>query len=160
MTASSTLPPENSARIRPVQPADKAEWLRLRAALWLHETTLADLENELETILADQDRQPVFVAEKPGGGLCGMIEASLHKNAPGAVSSPVGYLEGWYVDPDWRGKGIGRQLAMAAENWAREKGCREMASDTDSNYPLSPAVHVALGYEETLRVIHYLKKLE
>ena len=54
-------------------------------------------------------------------------------------------------DPDWRGKGIGRALVAQVENWAREQGCVEMASDTTPFYPLSPQAHEALGYEEVER---------
>lgn len=31
--------------------------------------------------------------------------------ADGCESSPVAFLEGWYVDADTRGKGVGRQPA-------------------------------------------------
>jgi aminoglycoside 6'-N-acetyltransferase I len=52
------------------------------------------------------------------------------------------------VDPDCRREGLGRRLVEAAEAWARSAGCREMASDTDPGYPLSPTAHAALGYQE------------
>jgi aminoglycoside 6'-N-acetyltransferase I len=67
-------------------------------------------------------------------------------------SDRIGYLEAWYVDPDWRGQGVGRALAQAAEDWARAQGCREMASDTTPSYPVSPAAHAALGYQEVERL--------
>jgi aminoglycoside 6'-N-acetyltransferase I len=46
---------------------------------------------------------------------------------PGAA---VGYIEGWFVYEALRNRGIGKELMRAAEDWAREHGCREMASDT------------------------------
>lgn len=48
----------------------------------------------------------------------------------------------------------------AGEQWARYKGCTEMASDTTSNYPLSPAAHRALGYQEVKRKFYYRKSLQ
>ncbi|HEU5088623.1 MAG TPA: GNAT family N-acetyltransferase, partial [Roseiflexaceae bacterium] len=63
----------------------------------------------------------------------------------------IGYLEGWYVDPDYRGQSVGRTLVEQAEAWARAQGCLEMASDTTPSYPLSPAAHAALGYHEVER---------
>jgi len=51
------------------------------------------------------------------------------------------------VNPDWR-RGVGRALVQAAEAWAAAQGCTEMASDTDSDYPSSPAAHAALGCAE------------
>ena len=71
--------------------------------------------------------------------------------APGCTTDRIGYLEGWYVDPDWRHHGIGRALVQAAEAWAARQGCTEMASDTDPTYPASPPAHAALGYVEVQR---------
>jgi aminoglycoside 6'-N-acetyltransferase I len=144
--------------VHPVRPQDFAEWLRLRCALW-PDADLEDLRQELEAIRVDP-RQPVFVAERPEGGLCGLIELSIHATAPGCETSPVGYIEGWYVDLEWRGQSVGRTLVQAGETWARSQGFLEMASDTDHNYPTSPQAHAALGYVEVLREIHYRKRLD
>jgi aminoglycoside 6'-N-acetyltransferase I len=135
--------------IRPVQGGDEAEWLRLRHALWPEEPA-NELRRELAGMRADP-QQPVFVAERPGGGLCGMVEVSIRRTAPGCKTNRIGYLEGWYVDPDWRQRGVGGALVAAAEAWARAQGCAEMASDTTPEYPLSPQAHEALGYRETER---------
>ncbi|HEY3345142.1 MAG TPA: GNAT family N-acetyltransferase [Anaerolineaceae bacterium] len=147
------------AIIRRLEQPDAPEWLRLRSALW-PDADREDLAQELEMILQDANRQPVFVAVRPDGGLCGIVEVSLHEHAPGCQTSPVGYLEGWYVEPTWRGQGVGRALVEAAEMWARSQGCLEMASDTNDEYPVSPAVHAALGYREIERAIYFAKKLE
>jgi aminoglycoside 6'-N-acetyltransferase I len=144
-------------KIRPLLPEDQTEWLRLRSALWpRHSHT--DLVLEMEKILTDPE-QPVFVAERPEGGLCGFLEVSIRNWAEGCTSNRIGYLEGWYVDPDWRNMRIGRKLVEAAEKWAKEKNCFEMASDTDFNYPLSPEAHARLGYLEVKRTIHFRKVL-
>lgn len=63
------------------------------------------------------------------------------------------------MDPEWRRRGIGRQLVAAAEEWARDKGCQEMASDTTPEYADSPAAHRALGYDRVETVIHFRKSL-
>lgn len=92
-----------------------------------------------------------FVCPRPELGLCGLVELSIHSEASGCITEKIGYLEAWYVDPDYRGRGLGRRLAERGEAWARSEGCREMASDTNPGYPLSPAAHDALGYEEVER---------
>lgn len=79
--------------------------------------------------------------------------------AEGCGSRPVGYLEGWYVIPEARRRGIGRALVEAAEAWARARGCTEMASDTELANRLSQMAHSRLGYEETERLVHYRKSL-
>lgn len=136
--------------IRPLGEGDDREWLRLRLALW-PDFKVEDLSREMAAIRADLDQQPVFVAERPDGRLCGLVEVSIHRTAPGCSTDKIGYLEAWYVDPDVRGQGLGRRLVEAAEAWARSVGCREMASDTTPYYTISPLAHAALGYEEVER---------
>lgn len=137
--------------VRPLEAGDHAEWLRLREALWPHQTPAQNAQ-EMAAIVANFDRMPAFVAVRPNGGLCGFAEAAIHNSAPGCATDRIGYLEAWYVDPDWRQQGVGRRLVDAVEDWARAQGCVEMASDTDSGYPLSPTAHARLGYEEVERV--------
>jgi len=147
-----------AASVRPLQADDREEWIRLRRELWPH-YDLSFLETESDEIASRLDRTPVFVAERPDGQLCGMVEVSIRDGAVGCTTARVGYLEGWYVDPTWRDRGIGRALVEQAETWARAKGCTEMASDTTPRYPLSPAAHAALGYEVVKRKVHFRKDL-
>jgi aminoglycoside 6'-N-acetyltransferase I len=147
----------SSITIRPYQPTDYPEWLRMRLALW-PDGSEADWQHEIADILADP-HQPVFVAERPDGTLGGFLEVSLRKYADGCDSSPVGYLEGWYVDADLRRTGVGAALVQAAENWARAQGCTEMGSDTEIENRVSFRAHLALGYEEAERLIHFCKAL-
>ena len=91
--------------------------------------------------------------------MIGFAEISLRAWAEGCVSSPVGYLEGWYVKAEYRRTGVGRRLVAAGEEWARSQGCSEMASDTWLDNDVSHAAHLALGFTEASRVIHYRKSL-
>jgi aminoglycoside 6'-N-acetyltransferase I len=75
------------------------------------------------------------------------------------VSTPVAYVEGWYVDPDVRRTGIGTALIDAVEQWARAQGFRELASDADVANPDSQQAHQHLGFEEVDRAVHYRKTL-
>lgn len=145
-------------KIRRLTHHDVDEWLRLRMALWPHHDP-DELRSEAGDILLRLESDPVFVAERDRGGLCGMVEVSIRPRAEKCRTENVGYLEGWYVDPDMRRSGVGRRLVEEAENWARGKGCLEMASDTTPRYPDSPAAHKALGYEEVQRKIHFRKEL-
>jgi aminoglycoside 6'-N-acetyltransferase I len=143
--------------IRRAVPADKAEWLRMRRLLW-PESNSEDLASEPDSMLQNEDA-PVFVAERGSAGLCGLLEAGLRRYADGCDTSPVGYIEGWYVDDDLRGSGVGAALLAEAEDWARERGLREMASDTGITNETSRKAHLALGYHETERLIHFAKTL-
>ena len=143
--------------IRHVMTEDKFEWLRMRMALW-PEDTLDEHRSEMDEIFADT-LQPVFVFVRSNGKLGGYLEAGTRKYAEGCESSPVGYIEGWYVDEDLRGGGIGKALVQAAEGWAREQGLTEMASDTWLDNEVSISAHLKIGYEEAERLVHFAKKL-
>jgi aminoglycoside 6'-N-acetyltransferase I len=110
-------------------------------------------------MLAESGHETALVAEIAPGRLCGLAEVSLHEEAEGCNSSPVGYIEGWFVDPSHRGRGIGRRLVEAGEAWARSCGCTEMASDTTSEFPESPFAHRALGYIDAGATFHFRKEL-
>ncbi|HWT00016.1 MAG TPA: aminoglycoside 6'-N-acetyltransferase [Pyrinomonadaceae bacterium] len=138
---------------------DRDEMLRMRLALW-PDSTADDLEAEMPSWLKDESRLIVFVAEREGGGLAGFVEAGIRDVAEDCETRDVGYVEGWYVDGDARLRGVGRMLVGAAEDWARSRGCVEMASDCLLTNEVSLAAHLRLGYEETARLIHFRKRLD
>ena len=143
---------------RPIKPGDHDEWRRMREALW-PECAVNTHEAEMADILADRDNQAVFVVVRPTGSLGGFVEVSIHPHAIGCDTRPVGYLEGWFVDPDLRGTGVGRGLLAAAESWSRSKGCREMASDSLSGNEVGFASHRACGYIVTGKLVHFKRRL-
>jgi putative acetyltransferase len=152
--------------IRPVRNGDQAEWLRMRALLWPDDTAGEHAEEVGAFFCTNAFRwsEPflglaVFVAVRPGGGLCGFLEASIRPYAEGCATWPVGYVEGWYVDADVRHQGIGRRLVAAAERWAAAQGCGEIASDAHPENTASLAAHQALGFEESSQAVHLRKRL-
>lgn len=144
--------------IRTARPEDRAEWLRMRLALW-DDCPVEQQLFEMDGIRRS-DSDVVFLAERLEGGLCGFLEAAVRSRANGCDSTPVGYVEGWFVDPDMRRQGIGKALTEVAEDWARSKGCREMASDAELWNVLSHDAHRSLGYEETGRLVLFKKDLK
>jgi aminoglycoside 6'-N-acetyltransferase I len=103
----------------------------------------------------------IFVAaDTASGALVGFVEVGLRSHADGCDRAhPVGYIEGWFVQAPLRNSGVGAALVHAAENWAREQGCREMASDALIDNDVSQRAHKALGYEAGDRCVHYRKPL-
>lgn len=144
--------------IRAVERADAAEWLRMRTALWPSHDHAAEIEEHFRSggtpVLTI-----VLAAERSAGGLMGFIEIGLRPYAEGCDSSPVPFIEGWYVDPDMRRSGVGTQLVRAAEDWARAQGYTEIGSDIEMENDVSFAAHRALGYEEVNRVICFRRAL-
>ncbi|CAN5723734.1 GNAT family N-acetyltransferase [soil metagenome] len=149
---------EQNYRIRPLQENDIAEWFILRKLLW---EGSSDEEHKVEMldIYEHTDSQLILVAETENGKLVGFLEASIRPFVEDCHTDHVGYLEGWFVEPDYRRYGIGRKLVRAAEIWARNKGCIEMASDSEIGNDLSLKSHLNLGYQETSRLVHLRKDL-
>ena len=146
-----------SYQIRRATAEDKPEWLRMRQGLW-PEAPIEYLDYDLDEILADGE-QAVFVAAAADGSLVAFIEAGMRSHVEGCETSPVGYIEAWYVDEHVRGQKLGKEMVRTAENWAREKGMAEMASDTWLENQASIAAHIKMGYDEAERLVHFVKKL-
>lgn len=119
----------------------------------------ADHDAEMTAIMGDPERNSVIVHERPDGALGGFIEIGRREYADGCTTSPVAYVEGWYVDDDLRREGIGRALLGAAEEWARARGFNEIASDAVLDNAISIAAHRALGFDEVERAVHFRKSL-
>jgi aminoglycoside 6'-N-acetyltransferase I len=147
------------ALVRPATSEDATGWETLRTQLWPD----ADSASEIaEYFAADpNERGQVLVAEdKKNGALCGFIELSVRRDwVEGSTSSPVAYVEGWFVHPDHRKTGIGKALLTAAEAWARDSSFTEIASDTLIDNEDSISAHLACGYVEVERTVHFIKPL-
>ena len=144
-------------RIRQAQPADKAAWLMLRQRLWRH---CPDERHDLEINQLLKAEGVVLVAEVPPARLIGFAEVSLRvDHVEGASISPVPYLEGWFVDEPYRGRGVGRALLNAVEQWAVSEGYTQLASDAEIENASSIRLHQLAGFSEVGRTVHFLKPL-
>jgi aminoglycoside 6'-N-acetyltransferase I len=132
-----------------VTDADAEAWLRMRVALW-PEGSEVEHREEIARFLAGHAPEPlaVLVAEGGEGTLLGFAELSIRPYAEACHSTGVAYLEGWYVEPEIRRRGIGRALVTAAEAWGRTQGCTEFASDAEWDNAVSAAAHRAIGFTD------------
>ena len=149
---------EENFRVRPLGEADINDWFRLRKLLW-EGSTDEEHKTEMLDIYEHSETQLVLMAETGEKKLVGFLEASIRPFVEDCRSDRVGYLEGWFVEPKFRLRGVGGKLVRAAEEWARRKGCEEMASDSEIGNDSSLEAHLNLGYEETSRLIHLRKEL-
>jgi aminoglycoside 6'-N-acetyltransferase I len=142
-----------------VKPKDREHWLRMRAALWPH--AVAEHGSAIDAFLAGRarDLDEVLVHDDDAGNAIGFIELRMRNYAEGSNATAVPFIEGWYVEPAHRGRGVGAALVAGAEHWAKQLGFAELASDTDLENTASIAAHRALGFEETDRVVCFLKRL-
>jgi len=145
-------------RVRAYRDADWSEWLRLSQALFPHSGP-EEHEPDMRRF-RERDDAAVFIAERPDGSVCGYVEVGARPYVDGCDTSPVGYIEAWYVDADMRRDGYGRALLQAAEQWARGRGYREMGSDALLDNTVSHQAHERSGYVEVDRVVQFRKILE
>src|SRR6266567_1394461 len=110
-------------KVREYRDADWSTWLRMSVALF-PEYSAEVLVPGMREFRARSDAE-VFVAEDSGGAVVGFVEVGSRPYADGCDTSPVGYIEAWYVDTHLRREGWGRALLTAAEAWARNRGYRE-----------------------------------
>jgi aminoglycoside 6'-N-acetyltransferase I len=135
-------------------------WLRLRIELW-PDTSPSEHLDQMASFLAQPERYVQFLSRNEEREAVGFVEASLRSDyVNGTESSPVAFLEGLYVVPKARGAGVARSLVAAVAEWARSKGCSELASDTPLENTLSQAVHARLGFMETERVVYFSMRLK
>jgi aminoglycoside 6'-N-acetyltransferase I len=125
----------------------------MRTALWADQT-----EADMRRWLTREDAV-TLVATGPDGKLVGFAEAGERSWAEGAVDGPVAYLEGWYIEPEARGMGVGAALVYAVEEWARARGYRDLCSDTAPGNIASQRAHERLGFAEVDRAVLYHKSI-
>lgn len=119
----------------------------------------SELRSEFEELL-NSNKDIVYVAVVQGDNV-GFIHMSLRADyVEGSRSSPVGYIEGIYVDENYRNKGISRKLVEAGERWAKSLGCSEMASDAELSNVASQQFHKKIGFKEAGRIVAFIKDIE
>ncbi len=147
--------------VRLAEPSDAGSWLRMRCAFW-PDGSEADHREEIDRFfrgLARGRPAAVLLAENDEGHPVGVAELAIRHYAEGCVTDHVAYLEGWYVVPEARRRGVGRALIAAAEEWGRAQGYTEFASDADPENEVSSAAHLAMGFTEAGLVRSFRKDL-
>lgn len=145
--------------VRIAGPRDLDAWTDLRHALWPH-LALDGHRGEIAEALEKPERLVAFLCFDPDGRAIGLAEASIRFDyVNGCKTSPVAFLEGIIVLPSARRTGVARLLVSAVSDWARSKGLSELGSDASLDNTTSHAMHAALGFDETQRVVYFRKAL-
>lgn len=118
-----------------------------------------ELELKFEEII-NSERVDIFIKYVDNEPV-GFAQCSLRVDyVEGTDSSPVGYLEGIFIDANCRNNGYAKELLSACERWAKERGCKEFASDCELDNADSLQFHIAMGFEETNRIICFKKDIK
>ena len=147
-------------RVRHAVPPDAWAWLEMRDDLWPDHENKWHAE-EIRQFFSGMLRMPlaVLVAEDESGDIVGFVELNIRPYAEDCLTDRVAFLEGWYVKPQARKKGVGKALVEASWEWGRAQGCTEFGSDAELDNVDSQKAHLALGFEEVGQIRCFKKNL-
>ncbi len=131
---------------------------KLAIQMW-KDNTLSGLESEFSDIISSENAACFikYVEDEP----VGFAQCQLrHDYVEGTETSPVGYLEGIFIQEKFRHMGFAKELLQKCEKWASGKNCSEFASDCELNNIDSLKFHLAMGFDEVNRIICFKKNLE
>jgi len=140
--------------VRPASEADVPAWAAMRARLWPDEDPV-----ELALELASAAAPPVALIAEEDGRPIGFAEASVRSVAEGAPAGPAAYLEGIWVEPEHRRRGVATALLAAVEQWGRTQGLGHLGSDALLDNEASHRWHAAMGFGEVERLVVFGKPL-
>ncbi|KYG26063.1 aminoglycoside 6'-N-acetyltransferase [Alkalihalobacillus trypoxylicola] len=137
--------------------SEAKEAARLAQSLWPGQS-LGDFIKEMEELISQSDA--IILLAYQGVEVIGFAQCQLRFDyVEGTDTTPVGYLEGLFVKEAFRKQKVAKNLVHACEEWAKQKGCVEFASDCELHNKQSLAMHLKLGFEEVNRVICFKKRL-
>lgn len=143
--------------VKKAEKSDLESAVNLALALW-ESSSVNELTDEFIDAFADNESE-IFMKTENGTPI-GFAQCSLRYDyVEGTESSPVGYLEGIYIKDKFRNKGYAKELLNACEEWAKDKGCCEFASDCEIDNISSLLFHKAVNFTEANRIICFTKKL-
>ncbi len=137
---------------------DDAEAVAGLAIKMWKSNTMEGLSEEFRDYISRGDSVVVLAVLEDcavGFAQCGL----RHDYVEGTETSPVGYLEGIFVEEDHRNNGFAKEMLDACQRWAKEQGCTEFASDCELVNEDSLKFHLKMGFEEANRIICFTKKL-
>lgn len=143
--------------IRKAERKDEEKALSLFKALWQDADERA-LKDSFSHSLTGENLITYLASVQ--GQTAGIAQCSLRRDyVEGTDTSPVGYLEGIFVLPEYRNRGLAKELVKACEQWAKEKGCKEFASDCELTNEESRKFHRAAGFNEVGAIVCFAKKI-
>lgn len=144
-------------KLVPIESKDFALWRQMRREIY----PILDCEydrREMEQIHASDIWFCCFIEH--AGAPIGLVELSSRNIVDGCLSSPVAYLEGLYLKPEHRGRGLGRQAMRLVFDWCRQRGFSELATDAELENLRAQNFYSMLGFEETDRVVEYRIRID
>lgn len=140
-------------------PTDFEALLAMAQKLWkdIAKGPLMDLLQQT----ANDRKYKILIAKIEGGSSVGFAIFSIRTDyVEGAAQSPTGYLEGIFVESEFRKSGVAKALLQSGELWLKENNCKQIGSDTWLSDTNSRNFHKKLGFWEEEELVHFLKNLD
>jgi aminoglycoside 6'-N-acetyltransferase I len=115
-------------------------------------------DEEMEWLLEAKDAA-AYLAFSDAGEPIGLLEVSLRNVVDGCIGGPVGYVEGIYLEPSLRRKGVGSKLMEFATEWCRKRGCQDMATDAEIENVEAQEFYRRTGFTEVSRTVGFTRSL-
>lgn len=138
--------------------SDCMDIAKLAILMWENHT-VEELIEEFEAVIQDKESAIFIVSiddKKIGFAQCQL----RHDYVEGTKTTPVGYLEGIFIREEYRKQGYAKKLLSKCEEWAKEQGCSEFASDCELENEISIEFHIKMGFEEANRIVCFKKSLK
>lgn len=143
--------------VRKTEKGDLEILANLAVLMWSH-STIDTLLHEFSEMITKENMQ--FFLKFANNMPVGFAQCSLRYDyVEGTETTPVGYLEGIFIKEGFRNKGYAKELLAACEAWAKDKGCKEFASDCEIDNMDSFYFHKAMNFTEANRIICFIKAL-
>jgi aminoglycoside 6'-N-acetyltransferase I len=115
--------------VRDAGPDGAPVWEAMRRELW--PDGLESHAKEIAMYFAGTLQEPaaVLMAESRTDGIVGFVELSIRVDVRGFEGKQVGYVEGLFVRPRLRHRGVARKLLQTARSWAHDQECAGFATD-------------------------------
>lgn len=130
-------------------------WAELCNELWPHNSI-----DEMLGAVGNGEYMNEYLYETDGMPVAFLSLSIRHDYVEGKMdSNPVGYIEGIYMKPEHRKKGIAKELVQFSRKWSIEHGCTMIASDCELTNEDSRLFHKRIGFVEVNINIHFTMNL-
>jgi ribosomal protein S18 acetylase RimI-like enzyme len=149
---------ETDIQVRPARPADFAEAGRVTALAYQEFMPAGDVDDDwgmylgqIADVAGRVDRTTVLVAVDPANGrVLGSVtieEEDVIGDDDSELESGASHIRMLGVDPNARGRGVGRALMEASIDRARALGKRFVTLRTTERMKAAQGMYVSLGFE-------------
>ena len=132
---------------------DFPAWKQMR--IELYSALDNDYHNEEMETINSSDQWYCRLIKNDADEVMGIIEISYRNIVDGCISSPVPYIEGLYLYPQYRRNGYGTEILKMIVTWCKKQGYTELATDAQIINTKAHKFYLSSGFEETDRVVEF-----